>query len=204
MARADEQATLPAFQVRARLTWRGTFQITACLILIVASVAFITGGLMSGLSVGSIAFIALGVVGIAMFGAGLSTTAGTLISRRPLLEIDGEGVRRPARWPLPRRADRVLPWSRVHALCALRRGVPGAKRGEQDYLVVLSSAELVETARTEERPKLVVLTLPDVPATAEAARWCFAVDASWSASLKEIVSAARKRHEVPVIDRRKK
>jgi hypothetical protein len=192
------------FQVRGRLTWRGGFQIAASVILVAASVAFITGGLMSGLSVGSVAFVALGVVGIALFGAGLSTTAGTLISRRPLLEIDGEGVRRPARWPLPRRADRVLPWSQVHALCALRRGVPGAKRGEQDYLVVLTSQELVETARTQDRPKLVVLTLPDVPATAEAAKWCFAVDASWSASLKEIVSEARKRHEVPVIDRRKK
>ncbi|MFG2005868.1 hypothetical protein ACGFNU_42635 [Spirillospora sp. NPDC048911] len=197
MGRADEQA----FPVRTRLTWRGVVQITACLILVAASAAFVAGGLMRGMSAGSVLFVVLGVAGLVLFGAGLFTS--TLISRRPVLELAAEGVRRPARWPLPRRADKVLPWPEIHAMCAVRRGLAGAKRGEQDYLIFLPSAELLETARTADRPQLVALTLPDVPATAEAARWCFAVDASWTASLKEIVTEARRHHQIPVVDRRK-
>jgi hypothetical protein len=69
--------------------------------------------------------------------------------------------------------------------------------------VFLPSDGLMEMARTAERPSLVALTLTDVPATAEAAPWCFAVEPSWDAPLKEIVVQVRRRREIPVIDRRK-
>ncbi|MEU5884903.1 hypothetical protein [Spirillospora sp. NPDC047279] len=195
---------LAPFVVRGRLTWRNTVSITACLILVIASVGFIAGGLMRGMSAGSVLFVVMGVAGLALFGAGLSTSTGMLISRRPLLVLEPAGVRRPARWPLPRRSDRVLPWAEIHGMCAVRRGLASAKRGELDHLVFLPSADLLELARTAERPQLVALTLPDVPMTAAAARWCFAIDSGWTASLKEIVSEARRRHEIPVVDRRKK
>ncbi|WP_165978608.1 hypothetical protein, partial [Actinomadura darangshiensis] len=138
------------------------------------------------------------------FGAGLLMSAGGMLARRPVLEFDGGGVRRPARWPLPRRAGRTLPWDEVAAITALRRGVGGTRRGEQDYLVFLPTPELAELARTSERPRLVALTMRDVPSTAAAVPWCFEVEAGWDATLPEIVKQARRRRRVTVIDRRNK
>ncbi|MFB4312704.1 hypothetical protein [Actinomadura sp. 21ATH] len=189
--------------MRVKATWRGGGQVFAFLVLVLASAGFVAGGL-AGSGTAAAVFVVLGALGAALFGTGLLSAAGRVFGRRPVLELTSEGVLRPARWPLPRRADRTLPWSEVAAMTALRRGVPGTRRGEQDYLVFLPSAELVELARTAERPRLVALTLTDVPATAPAAAWCFAVDAAWDASLKEVVSQARRRAEIPVIDRRRR
>ncbi|WP_395111008.1 hypothetical protein [Actinomadura sp. SCN-SB] len=193
-----------AFTVRTRRSWQAVWQLVAFLILVLASAGFVGGGLIRGTGSRSLVVIILGTMGLVLFGAGLLGAVGRVLGRRPVLELTDEGVRRPARWPLPRRADRLLPWSRVEALAALRRGVPGTRRGEQDYLVFLPSDELVELARTAERPRLVALTLTDVPATAEAASWCFPVEPSWDAPLKEVVVQVRRRREVPVIDRRKR
>ncbi|MFF5263165.1 hypothetical protein ACFY4C_29905 [Actinomadura viridis] len=190
--------------MRVRTTWRGSGQVVALLVLVLASAGFVASGLLSGSGTAGMVFAVLGALGLALFGAGLLGAAGRLLGRRPALELTAEGVVRPARWPLPRRGDRLLPWSRVVAMTAVRRGVQGTRRGVQDYLVFLPSDELVEMARTAERPRLIALTLPDVPATREAADWCFAVEPDWDASLKEIVVQARRRHEIPVIDRRKK
>ncbi|MEU6039341.1 hypothetical protein ABZ801_28455 [Actinomadura sp. NPDC047616] len=197
-----------AFQVRTRPTVRSAGQVVALALLVLASAGFVTGGATGRAGFGAVVFVTLGVLGLGLFGVGLLWAVGVLLGRRPVLELDETGVRRPARWPLPRRADRVLPWPRVAAMCALRRGMAGTRRGEQDYLVFLPSAELAETARTAQRSLLVALTLPDVPATAlpearDAAAWCFAVDPAWDASLKEVVAAVRSRHRIPVIDRRK-
>ncbi|GLW62274.1 hypothetical protein Arub01_05180 [Actinomadura rubrobrunea] len=199
-----------AFRVRTRPTPRAAGQAVALALLVAASAGFVVGGLAGRAGFGAVLFVVLGVLGLVLFGAGLLRAVGVLLGRRPVLEIDETGVRRPARWPLPRRADRVLPWQRVAAMCALRRGVAGTRRGEQDYLVFLPSAELAEAARTARRSLLVALTLPDAPATAalpgagEAAAWCFPVEPSWDASLKEVVSAVRSRRPIPVIDRRRR
>ncbi|WP_254715085.1 hypothetical protein [Actinomadura sp. NAK00032] len=206
---ADDQVveaaeTRELFSVRDRVTWRGVWQLVAFAILFAASVAFVTGGAVRGTSVAGVTFMVLGATGIALFGAGLLVSAGAMLARRPVLELDGDAVRRPARWPLPRSAGRSLPWDEVAAIAALRRGVPGTRRGEQDYVVFLPTAELAEMARTSERPALVALTMRDVPATAAAAPWCFAVEAGWDAALPEIVKEARRRRRVPVVDRRTK
>ncbi|MEU8800177.1 hypothetical protein [Spirillospora sp. NPDC048819] len=190
------------FAVRVRVTRRGIWQLVATLILFLASAGFVAGGVMGGASVGGVMFTVLGFAGLALFGTGLFMSAGGMLARRPVLELDGDGVRRPARWPLPRRAGRTLPWADVAAITALRRGVGGTRRGEQDYVVFLPTAELAELARTSERPKLVTLTMRDVPSTAEAVRWCFAVEPGWDATLPQVVKEARRRRRVPVIDRR--
>lgn len=197
-----DRAAGEAFAVRVRITWRGMWRVAAFVILFLASAAFVAGGAMRGAAVGGVAVMVLGVAGLGLFGAGLLVSAGAMLSRRPVLELDGGGVRRPARWPLPRRSERTLPWDDVAAIAALRRGVGGTRRGEQDYLVFLPTPELAEMARTSERAPLVALTMRDVPATAAAVPWCFAVEPGWDATLPEIVKQARRRRRVPVIDRR--
>ncbi len=192
------------FAVRSRVTWRGVWRLVAFVILFVASLGFIAGGAVRGAGVGSVTFMVLGVAGLVLFGAGLLVSAGGMLARRPVLELDAAGVRRPARWPLPRASGRALPWDEVAAITALRRGVAGARRGEQDYLVFLPSPELAEMARTSRRPALVALTMRDVPSTAAAVPWCFAVEPGWDATLPQIVKEARRRRRVPVIDRRTK
>ncbi|MFC5749406.1 hypothetical protein [Actinomadura rugatobispora] len=203
----NDTATPPpetTFQVRIKATWRDSGQLIAMLVLVVASAGFVGSGLIRGAGTGSAVFVVLGALGLVVFGAGLLGAFGKLLGRRPLLELTDEGVRRPARWPMPRSGDRLLPWSRVTAMAAVRRGMAGTRRGEQDFLVFLPSGELLEMARTAERPQLIALTLPDVPATAEAAAWCFEVERGWDVPLKEVVVQARRRHEIPVVDRRKK
>ncbi|XRQ11977.1 hypothetical protein ACN3XK_14130 [Actinomadura welshii] len=192
----------PAFAVRVRPTWRDVWQLAATLILLAASAGFVAGGVTDGAGVGGVAFTVLGAAGLALFGTGLFVSAGGMLARRPVLELDGDGVRRPPRWPLPRRSGRTLPWADVAAIAALRRGVDGTRRGELDYVVFLRTPELAEMARTWERPRLVALTMRDVPATAEAVPWCFAVERGWDATLPQIVKEARARRRVPVIDRR--
>ncbi|MFI0483781.1 hypothetical protein [Actinomadura sp. 9N215] len=204
MSEAEAAAAGEVFAVRQRVTWRGMWRLTAFLIMFLASVAFVAGGAMRGSGAAGVTVMVLGVAGLGLFGAGLLASAGGMLARRPVLEFDGGGVRRPARWPLPGRSGRVLPWPDVAAIAALRRGAAGTRRGEQDYLVFLPSAELAEMALTSERPRLVALTLRDVPATADAVPWSFAVDAAWDATLPQIVKQARRYRRVPVIDRRTK
>ena len=199
-----DRAAGEAFAVQVRVTWRGVWRLAAFAILFLASVGFVAGGAMRGAGVGSVVVMVLGVAGLGLFGAGLLVSAGGMLSRRPVLELDAGGVRRPAGWPLPRRSGRTLPWDEVAAITALRRGVGGTRRGEQDYLVFLPTPELAEMARTAERAHLVALTMRDVPATAAAVPWCFAVEPGWDATLPEIVKQARRRRRVPVIDRRVK
>jgi hypothetical protein len=192
------------FAVRNRVTWRGIWQAVAFLILFVASVGFITSGVVAGMGVGSVTFMLLGVAGLVLFGAGLLLSVGGMLARRPVLVLDGDAVRRPPRWPMPRSAGRALPWDEVAGIAALRRGMAGTRRGEQDYLVFLPDPELAELARTSDRPQLVALTMRDVPSTAAAVPWCFAVEQGWDATLAEVVKEARRRRRVPVIDRRTK
>lgn len=203
-ASADAHGT---FAVRVGMTWRTAWRGMAFGILMLASAGFVAGGLMRGGSgVGSLVFILLGAVGLAAFGGGFLAAVGEPLARRPVLEVTAEGVRRPARWPLPRSRDRVLPWTDVTALAALRRGVAGTKRGEQDYLVLLGTDALVELARTAERPALIAFTLADVPATTpgmpEATRWCFGVEPGWDTTLPTLVKEIRRHKKVPVVDRR--
>ncbi|OLT30531.1 hypothetical protein BJF79_38735 [Actinomadura sp. CNU-125] len=104
------------FAVRDRTGWRGVWRSLALLILLLASVGFVTGGAIRGLGVASAVFAVLGAGGIVLFGWGLLVAVGELTARRPVLEFDADGVRRPARWPLPKRAARTLAWDDVAAM----------------------------------------------------------------------------------------
>ncbi|WP_018658208.1 hypothetical protein [Actinomadura flavalba] len=197
------------FVVRAKAErWRALTQVVTALILVAASVAFVTGGVLRGFGLGGAVFTGLGLVGVVLFGAGLLVAVGRLFVRRPVLVVDDEGVLRPASWPLPAARGPRLRWEEVSALGALRRGVDGTSKGEQDYLVFLPTEEMKEMVRTAGRPHLVALTLPDVPKTAlpegaeTASRWCLPVGPGWDVPLPALVKAIRARHEIPVVDRR--
>ncbi|MEV4258300.1 hypothetical protein AB0J52_34530, partial [Spirillospora sp. NPDC049652] len=91
------------FAVRMGMTWRTAWRGLAFGILMAASAGFVAGGVMrGGFGVGSLAFIVLGAVGLVAFGGGFLAAVGGPLARRPVLELTAEGVRRPARWPLPR------------------------------------------------------------------------------------------------------
>lgn len=187
--------------VRNRRSARRFGRLAAPLVLLAASVAFVAGGVRDAASLGGVVFTVLGVLGIAAFGAAVVVGAGGLISARPVLELDEDGVRRPAPWPRSRRADRLLPWPEVSALCLVRRGVPTRRRGVQDHLIFLTGEEAAEHARSAAKPQLVALTLTEPPPGVEASPWRFEPASTWDASLKDIAAEAR-RHGVRIIDRR--
>ncbi|WP_019634736.1 hypothetical protein [Actinomadura atramentaria] len=198
------------FLVRQRPTLRAAAQAVSCLILVLASAAFVSGGVLRGFGLGGTVFAVLGGVGIVLFGTGLTVALGRMLARRPVLVVDETGVRRPAPWPLPAGRGPALEWPRIAAVGALRRGVEGTRRGERDFVVFLPTEEMTELVRTSARNRLVVLTLADVPADrlppggAEAVRWCVPVGPRWDTTLPALVKQIRRRHPVPVVDRRTK
>jgi hypothetical protein len=190
-----------ALAVRDRRTWGRAWRLLAPLILLAASIVFVSGGAGDLRSAGGAVFVVLGCAGIAMFGAALLLGAGALLSGRPVLALDAAGVRRPARWPLPRRADRLLPWSRLAAVCLVRRAMPTRRGGVQDYLIFLADPETAELARTSAKPQLIALVLTDVPGSARLGPWRFATEPTWDVPLDDLTDRLGDRG-VPVIDRR--
>jgi hypothetical protein len=69
------------------------------------------------------------------------------------------------------------------------------------YVAFLPSEETAEAVRTASKAQLVALTLPDVPAMADAAPWTFTIEPDWNVTVKQIIDAAG-RHGAPIIDRR--
>ncbi len=155
------------------------------------------------MGVGSVTFMLLGVAGLVLFGTGLLLSVGGMLARRPVLLLDGEGCGARRAGPCRARRGARCPGTRWPGSRRCGAGWP-TRRGEQDYLVFLPDPELAELARTSDRPQLVALTMRDVPSTAAAVPWCFAVEQGWDATLAEIVKEARRRRRVPVIDRRTK
>ncbi|REE95908.1 hypothetical protein [Thermomonospora umbrina] len=186
--------------VRLRPSWYQAGRVVSPLIAFGASAAFVVGGLRGG-GWAAAGFVILGVLGGAFFGGGAVLAAGALLSRRPLLEVDDEGVRRPAPWPRPRRRDRFLPWSDVAGLCLISRSVAARGSRVRDHLLFLSDPEIVDHARTAPRPHLVALVLADLPG-ARHAPWVLISEPDWDVPLKAIVAEVA-RHDVDVIDRRR-
>jgi hypothetical protein len=195
--------TTGTLAVRVRPSWYRAGRVASPLIAFGASVAFVLGGARGGTGFAALGFLVLGVLGIAFFGVGTVLAAGHLLSRRPVLELDAEGVRRPAAWPRRRRADRVLAWSQVEALCLVSRGVAARGSRVRDHLIFLSSAAAAEQARTAPKPQLVALVLTDLPGGAQHAPWLLVSEPDWDVPVKQIVAEVR-RHGVPIIDRRRK
>ncbi|WP_046469572.1 STM3941 family protein [Allosalinactinospora lopnorensis] len=107
---------------RFQMTWNGVWLFIACLVFSVAGIALIVRGEARGDAL-------LGLVALLLFGGGGLLSAAPLLSRRPVLVLDGAGVRLVAPWPRPSSEDVFLPWEDVELIRAatqvvLRRGDP--------------------------------------------------------------------------------
>ncbi|GAA0951425.1 hypothetical protein [Actinocorallia libanotica] len=185
--------------VRLRPSFSGSGQAIGLLILLFCSLMFVVGGLADPASVGGVLFLVLGAVGTVGFGATLAVVTGHLLGRRPLLVLDGEGVRVPARWPLPRSRDRFLPWDEVAAVCAWSEGVPTGK-GLAHRLAFLPAEDSPQARGTSGAEMLRVKTqgLPGVPVL----RWSVPVLAGWTVPQDEVIARVRALTGAPFEDRR--
>ncbi|WP_106399560.1 hypothetical protein [Actinocorallia populi] len=185
--------------VRLKPSFRGSGQAVGVLILLFCSVMFVIGGLADPASAGGVVFLLLGVTGVVAFGAVLAVVAGHLLGRRPLLVLDGEGVRVPAKWPLPRSRDRFLPWGEVAAVCAWTEGIPGGK-GLAHRLAFLPAEDSPHARATSGAEMLRVKTqgLPGVPVL----RWSVPVLDGWTVPQDRVIEQVRALSEAPFEDRR--
>ncbi|ROO83083.1 hypothetical protein EDD29_0573 [Actinocorallia herbida] len=168
-------------------------------ILLVCSVLFIVGGVADPASVGGVVFLFLGVTGTLAFGAVLLVLLGHLLGRRPLLVLEDEGVRIPAKWPMPRRGDRVLPWGEIASVCAWTQGVLTGK-GTAHQLAFLPEPESAHAAHVSGAEILRVKT-QGMPGTA-VLRWNVATLPGWTVKPDEVIREVRKRTDAPFEDRR--
>jgi hypothetical protein len=122
-----------------------------------------------------------------------------------VLEIDDEGVRRPAGWP--RRTSRLLRWDDLAAVCAWSQGVEGRHhvhhltflpRGDADHAMSFQPPDGGPPPPGAEILAIKVRGVPGVPEP----RWSFPVGVSWDRTVEEVVAAVRRHRDVPFADRR--
>ncbi len=183
------------WRVRLRPTRRMIAQAVGRLLLTGVSVTFIVGGAADPVSFGGVLFLLLGAAGVALFGSDALVLTGNLVARRPVLEIDDEGIRRPAGWPL--RSSRLLRWDDLAAVGAWSQGIP-AGRGHRQYLTFLPRGAAGHPAAGAE---IVAIKLTGVPGVAEP-RWSIPVSDAWDRSVEDVVHAVRRHRSVPFADRR--
>jgi hypothetical protein len=181
--------------VRLRPTRRAVAQATGRVLLTAVSALFIVGGAADPASFGGVLFLVLGAAGVALFGGGALVITGGLVARRPVLEIDDEGVRRPAGWP--RRTGRLLRWDDLAAVGAWSQGIP-AGRGHRQYLTFLPRGQAAHPAPGAE---ILAIKMAGVPGVAEP-RWSIPVTEAWDRSVDDVVTAVRRHRTVPFADRR--
>jgi hypothetical protein len=176
--------------VRLRPTRRTLAQLAGRALLAAVAAAFVAGGAADPASVGGVLFLVLGVAGLALFGGGAVALAGHLLARRPLLEIDDDGVHRPAAWP---RSRRLLRWDDLAAVALWRQGVP-AGRSHREFLTFIPRRALAGT-------EIAAIGPAAVPAIAPP-QWSLPVSAAWDHPVDEVVAAVRRHRDVPFADRR--
>jgi hypothetical protein len=181
------------WRVRLRPTRRVVARAIGRLLLTGVSVMFIVGGAADPVSFGGALFLLLGVAGVALFGSDALVLTGNLVARRPVLEMDDEGIRRPAGWP--RRASRLLRWDELAAVGAWSQGVP-AGRGHRQHLVFLLRGDQAAAGG-----EILAIKMTGVPGVAEP-RWSIPVSDAWDHSVEDVVSAVRRHRDVVFADRR--
>lgn len=142
-----------------------------------------------------------GLVLTVLFGGGTVLLVGQLISRRPVLVLDDAGILLPTAWPRRRGADRALAWAQVsslHAYTQLLHFRGGTHR--QHYLAFVPVDGVAsQPASRRERWSTALSRAPSVAGL----RYSVHVQAGWSATVEEVMAAARRyRPGLPIVDER--
>lgn len=167
-------------------------------VLLVFSAVFVVAAIPALPRVGAVLYLLVGVAGVLLCVAGLAATAGRLLARRPILELDEHGVRLPAPWPWPRARDRFLSWADLGAVVLWSSPVPRGRRGLVEHLAFLPASE-----RGRPSPELLALSaipatgLPGVPTT----DWSIPISPGWDPGVDEVLAEVRRR-ELPATDLR--
>jgi hypothetical protein len=185
-------------RVRRRPSPGDARPVGCALVLLAFSVIFAVTAVPALPGLGAVLYLLVGVAGTALCTAGLVTAAGRLLGRRPVLELDEEGVRLPAPWPWPRTRDRSVRWADLAAVVLWSSPVPRGRRGLADHLAFLPTPEGAGQARPS--AELVALSLEDLPGVATA-DWAVDVSGGWHPGVEEILTEAR-RHELHTADLR--
>ena len=169
-------------------------------VLLVFSVIFAASAVPSLPGVGAVLYLLVGVAGVLLCTAGLAATAGRLLARRPVLELDDRGVRLPAPWPWPRARDRSLVWTDLAAVVLWSSPVPRGRRAMADHLAFLPTSDGAERVRPAPSAELLALTpddLPGVPTT----HWAIPISPGWDPGLDDVLAEVRRR-DLPATDLR--
>lgn len=187
--------TSEAFRVVNRFhpTWNGIWYTVGCAVFITVGVALIVRGTTGGIVVGGLAVL--------LFGGGGLLASTKALSRRPVLELDSEGVSVVVPWPQTRTDDRRMRWDEVSAIVAHTQLLPfrgGSARHEYLAFVPAGKPHDAPDATEQDSPP----TTPGVEVP-WGLRYSAHIRSTWDSGVDEIVAAARRfRPELPFEDRR--
>lgn len=162
-------------------------------VLLVFSVVFAAAAVPALPGAGAFVFLFVGVAGIVLCASGLVAAAGRSLGRRPVLELDDEGVRLPAPWPWPRARDRYLRWADVASVVLWSE--PG-RRSTAEHLAFLPARE--SAGDPPPSVALVALGLADLPGVTTA-QWALPVSPGWDTAVEEVIAEVRRR-DLPTAD----
>lgn len=146
---------------------------------------------------GAVLYLLVGVAGVLLTAAGLAAMAGRILGRRPVLELDEDGIRLPAPWPWPRTRDRSLRWADLASVVVWSAPVPRGRRGLADRVAFLP---VRDDGGAPPSPELVALGLDELPGV-PAERWALPVSPGWDPGVDEVLAEVRRRG-LPVADLR--
>ncbi|GAA3758219.1 hypothetical protein HDA32_001900 [Spinactinospora alkalitolerans] len=178
-----------SFTVRSRFrfTWEGVWLAAGCLVFVAAGVAMVLEG--------SRGTVVLGTLAIVLFGGGGLLASSSSLSRRPVLEMDDEGVCVAVPWPRNRIEDHRLPWDRIAGITAYTQKIPyQGGTAQHHYLAFVPQREHPSPSADGE--------VPSIEPPWEL-RYSLHIRSSWNHDVAEIVEEARRRRpDLHFTDRR--
>jgi hypothetical protein len=187
-------------RVRRRPVAGDVRPVGCAVVVLVFSAVFAAAAIPALPGVGAVLFLAVGTAGVLLCVTGLAATAGRLLARRPILELDDHGVRLPAPWPWPRARDRSLGWPDLGAVVLWSSPVPRGRRALVEHLAFLPTPGGAERSQPPPSAELLALApedLPGVPTT----HWSLPISPGWDPGLEEVLAEVRRR-ERPCTDLR--